>query len=94
MSMISWMLMVHDITAYWVKKNLPPVQQRWFCLWLGFPYRGTNKSIFFRSKEHYGLQLKEMSMWHKRNRLIKRHILSKSKDPKVRAIHECVSSEQ
>ena len=54
MSMISWMLMVHDITAYWVKKNLAPVQQRWSCLRLGFPYRGTNKSIFFRSKEHVG----------------------------------------
>ena len=35
-----------------------------------------------------------MSKWHKQNRLVKRHILSKSKDPKVRAIHESVSSEQ
>ena len=94
MSMISWMLMVHDVSSSWVKTELAPIQLKWFCAWLGFPHRGTNKSIFFRSKEHYGLQLKEMCSWHKQNRLIRRHILATSKDPQVRAIHGSLSHEQ
>ena len=32
--------------------------------------------------------------WHKECRLVRRHILSKSKDPQVLAIHEAISKEQ
>ena len=94
MSMISWQLMIHDINQDWVRTQLAPIQIRWFCKWLGYKHRGSNKSIFFRSNEHHGLQLKEMCTWHTKNRLVRRHILSTSKDPQVRAIHEGVTAEQ
>lgn len=94
MSMISWMLLIHDIPPSWVQANLAPIQVRWFCRWLGFPLRGTNKSIFFRSREHHGLQLKEMCSWHKKQRLIRRDLLATSEDPQVRVIHESVLKRQ
>jgi len=94
MSMISWILLIHDIAPSWVEVELAPIQIRCFCRWLGFPLRGTNKTIFFRSREHHGLQLKEMCSWHKKSRLVRRHLLATSKDSQVLAIHEDVSKQQ
>ena len=55
MSMISWMLLIHDIAPSWDKGKLSSIQIRWVSKWLGFPHGGTNKSRFVRSKEHLGL---------------------------------------
>ena len=94
MSKISWLLLIHDISPSYVECELQPIQNRWFRLWLGFPRTGTNISIFYRSREHHGLQLKEMCSWHKQNRLIRRHILASSPDPQVRAIHNNTAQRQ
>jgi len=94
MTKISWLLLIHDIPPTFVLDKLQPVQNRWFRLWLGFPKKGTNISIFYRSREHHGLQLKEMCSWHKQQRLIRRHILASSEDPHVRAIHDSTARRQ
>ena len=39
MSMISWMLLIHDILPSWVKGKLSPIQIRWFSKWVGFPHK-------------------------------------------------------
>ena len=92
MSQIAWMLLIHDIAPTFVDA-LQAVQTRCFKKWLGYTRTGNN-SIFYRSREHHGLQLKEMASWHKQNRLIRRHILSSSKDPQVREIHNWVKFRQ
>jgi hypothetical protein len=94
MSKISWLLLIHDIPPTFVGIELQPIQNRWFRLWLGIPKKGTNISIFYRSREHHGLQLKEMSSWHKQNRLIRNHILASSPDPQVKAIHNSTAQRQ
>ena len=94
MAKISWLLLIHDIPPTFVETELQPEQNRWFRKWLGFPSRGTNISIFYRSREHHGLQLKEMCSWHKQNRLIRRHILASSSDPQVVAIHNNTAASQ
>ena len=91
---VAWLFLIHDIAPSFIEKELQPIQTRWLRRWLGFPRRGTNTSIFYRTRENHGLQLKETLAWHKECRLIRRHILSKSKDPQVLAIHEAVSKEQ
>ena len=94
MAKISWLLLIHDIPPTFVENELQPVQTRWFRLWLGFPRMGCNVSIFYRSREHHGLQLKEMCSWHKQTRLIRRHIVGSSQDPQVRAIHNSTAQTQ
>ena len=39
-SMISWMLLIHDIAVLWIKAELSLIQIRWFSKWLGCPHRG------------------------------------------------------
>jgi len=92
MSSISWLLMIHNMAPTFVA-DLQAIQTRCFKAWLGYTKTGNN-SIFYRSKAHCGLQLKEMMSWNKQNRLIRRHILSTSSDPQVQAIHKMVSAKQ
>jgi len=94
MSKVAWLFLIHDVMPSWVKAELQPIQTRWFRKWLGYPKRGANVSIFYRYKEHHGLQLRETTAVHKEQRLIRRHILSQSKDPIVKAIHDAVSTSQ
>jgi hypothetical protein len=94
MAKVAWLFLIHDIVPSWVESELQPIQTRWFRKWTGFPKRGTNASIFFRSREHHGLQLKEAVSWHKQCRLTRRHILTQSEDPIVTAIHQGVAEAQ
>ena len=90
MSTIAWLFLIQDVTPTFVKRSLFPVQKKWLKTWTDYCQTG-NVSIFFRSKAHHGLQLKEMCSWHKQNRLIRRSILPSSTDPQLRAIHDSVS---
>ena len=93
MGKVSWLFLIHDVVPSFVKTQLQPIQTRWYKRWFGYPLRA-NTTIFYRSRANHGLQLKQATQFHIENRLIRRHILSTSNDPQVRAIHQHVNDEQ
>ena len=70
-----------------VKDQLQPIQTKYLKKWSGLA-RAADPSVLYKSRENAGLGLKESCEEHKRQRLIQRHQLTTSKDPRVRAIHE------
>ena len=51
-------------------------------------------TVFFRSRAHFGLGIPELHVELKKQRLIRRHQLRNSQDPRVRRIHQDFSDAQ
>ena len=90
---ISWLFLIHDFPPSFVESTLQPIERRTLKKWGGLPKSG-DPSIFFRSKEHFGMGIAELAPLHKKQRLIRRHQLANSKDPRVRQIHNDLSEYQ
>ena len=87
MTKVAWDFLIHDFPPSFVKDQLQPIQTKYLKKWSGLA-RAADPSVLYRSRENAGLGLKESCEEHKRQRLIRRHQLATSKDPRVRAIHE------
>ena len=84
---LSWIFLIQDFRPSFVKLELQPIERRVLKKWSGLT-KTADPSIFFRSHEHFGLNIPELCVVHKKQRLIRRHQLANSADPRVRAIHE------
>ena len=87
MSKVAWDFLIHDFPPSFVKTKLQPIQTKYLKKWSGLA-RAADPSVLYRSRENAGLGMKESCEEHKRQRLIRRHQLATSEDPKVKAIHE------
>jgi hypothetical protein len=87
MTKMSWSFLIHDFPPSFVEKELQPIETRYLKKWSGLAKRA-DPSVLYRSKKNAGMGLKEATVEHKRQRLIRRHQLATSKDPRVRAIHD------
>ena len=70
-----------------MKDEIQPIERRVLKKWSGLT-KTADPSIFFRSHEHFGLNIPELCVVHKKQRLIRRHQLANNADARVRAIHE------
>ena len=84
---IDWIFLIQDFPPSFVKTELQPIERRALKKWSGLAKCG-DPSIFFRSHEHFGLGIPELCITHKKQRIIRRHQLANSTDPRVHAIHE------
>ena len=87
MSKLSWDFMVHDTTTTWIATHLGSIQTEWYKKWSHYPKHGV-VSIFYRSTKRFGLQMKEMMPFFKKQQLIKCHLLKTSSDQEVRMVYE------
>ena len=86
-SKVAWDFLIHDFSPSFVKTKLQPIQTKYLKKWSGLA-RAADPSVRYQSRENAGLGMKESCEEHKRQRLIRRHQLATSEDPKVKAIHE------
>ena len=94
MSKFGWDFLITDVPPSFVEKVLQEIETRYLKKWTGLA-RSADPSILYRgSEDGGGLGLKEVSVEHKRQRLIRRHQLDTSKDPVVKEIHERFAAEQ
>ena len=84
---LSWIFLIQDFPPTFVKTELEPIERRALKKWSGLAKRG-DPSIFFRSHGHFGLSIPELCVTHKKQRIVRRHQLANSADPRVKAIHE------
>ena len=85
-SRFSWDLMVYNLPQSFLDE-LDVIANRFVNKWSG-EARSANVSIFYRSKDNFGLHLKQMSCISKRLQVIKMHLLKHSQDPNIRAIYD------
>ena len=80
------MIMVHDIKLgqldIW-KRKFHQKFRRWLRL-----AKSCEPSILYRSKEHFGLNLKDLKEYAKRLKAVRMHILKNSLDPKISNLYE------
>ena len=86
MSKMSWDFMIHDIWVSFVAP-LGALQVRMYKKWAQYAKRGPNQ-VFFRSSKKWGLGLKEMVPFFKKQQLLKCHLLKHSADPVVQKLYE------
>ena len=86
MSKISWDFMIHDIRVSFVAP-LGALQVRMYKKWAQYAKRGPIQ-VFFRSSKKWGLGLKEMVPFFKKQQLHKCHLLKHSADPVVQKLYE------
>ena len=86
MSMISWDLMIHDMRVTFVQQ-LGDLQVRMYKKWAKYA-RCAPIQVFFRSPKKWGLGLKEMVPFFKKQQLLKCHLLKNSSDSDVRKLYE------
>ena len=86
MSMISWDLMIHDVRVTFVGQ-LGALQVRMYKKWAHHAKKGPIQ-VFFRSPKKWGLGLKEMVPFFKKQQLLKCHLLKNSADPNVQKLYE------
>ena len=86
MSRISWDLLIHDMSPSFVA-GLGALQTRKYKEWSHYAKTG-NPTVFYRQSKHFGLQMKEMVPFFKKNQLIKCHLLSTSSDEDVCKLYQ------
>ncbi|MFN9115490.1 MAG: reverse transcriptase domain-containing protein, partial [Bacteroidota bacterium] len=84
-SKLSWDLMVYDTPDYF-NQSLESLANRYLKKWTGLA-RPASTSIFYRTKSHFGLHLKQVSCMTKKLQVVKMHLLKYSTDPNIRAIY-------
>ena len=89
MSMVSWDLLIHDMSPSFVDK-LGALQTRMYKKWCHYA-KSAVVSTFYRPRSHYGLGMKEMVPFHKKMQLVKCHLLKTSSDEDVRTLYEARS---
>ena len=86
MSKVSWDFFIHTFPPSFVRKELLSIPTKYLKKWSGLAVRA-DPSVLYRPREDSGMGLKEVSIEHKKQRLIRRHQLATSRDPQVREIH-------
>ena len=81
MSKVSWDFFIHDFPLSFVSKELQSIQTKYLKKWSGLAVRA-DSSVLYRPREGSGMGLKEVAIEHKKQRLISRHQLATSRDPK------------
>ena len=86
MSMLSWSLLIHDMSCSFVK-DLEAIQTQALKRWSHYP-KHSPKEIFYRSAKHHGWHMKQLVPFFKKMQLVKCHLLKTSSDEDVRLIYE------
>ena len=85
-SKIQWNIMIYNLPISFVQ-TLEALCTKFLKKWLGVTTSITN-SVLYRSKDHFGLALKQLSNLFKCLQVSKAHMLKNSVDPKVREVYE------
>ena len=85
-SRLSWVFLVHDLSASFAqsldKKVIPRLKS-----WAGL-FRSSDLGALFRRREHLGLQLTSITLCYKHMQLVKCCLLENSNDPNIRDIYK------
>ena len=81
MSKVSWDFFIHDFPPCFMSKDLQSIQTKYLKKWSGLAIRA-DPYVLYRPREVSGMDLKEVAIEHKKQRLILRYQLATSKDPK------------
>ena len=82
-SKVSWELMIYNLPITFVK-DLEAMCTKYLKKWLGVT-RSITVTVLYRSKDHFGLNLKRLSDLYKTVQVGKGHMLKNCDDPKVKA---------
>ena len=69
-----------------MSKELQSIQTKYLKKWRGLAVRA-DPSVLYWPREDSGMGLEEVTIEHKKQRLIRRHLLATSRDPQAREIH-------
>ena len=82
---LAWLLMVQGWSGSVAKKWQQIIHRR-YRRWLGLA-KPAEKSVLYRPKEHFGLQLKDLQEVQRQLRLVKWHLVKTSKDEEMRKLY-------
>ena len=92
MSMVSWDLLIHDMSPSSVG-TLGDLQTRMYKKWCRYAKSG-DVTVFYRRSDHFGLGVKQMVPFFKKMQLVKCHLLKTSADTDVTALYEARSVQE
>ena len=85
-SKVQWNIMIYNLPISFVQ-SLEALCTRYLKKWLGVTTSITN-SVLYRSKDHFGLSLKQLTNMFKCLQVSKAHMLKTSADPKIREVYK------
>ncbi|XP_063680027.1 uncharacterized protein LOC134815422 [Bolinopsis microptera] len=85
-SKVQWNIMIYNLPVSFIQ-TLEALCTRYLKKWLGVTTSISN-SVLYRSKDHFGLSLKQISNLYKCLQVSKAYMLKTSVDPKVREVFE------
>ena len=85
LSKLSWILMIHEIPSSSLNAWHRLMTSK-YKSWLGLAH-SSETSVLYRSRAHFGLQLKDIKQFTRRLRVVQSHILKYSKDESIRKLY-------
>lgn len=85
-SKVQWNIMIYNLPISFIQ-SLEALCTKYLKNWLGVTTSITN-SVLYRSKDHFGLSLKQLTNMFKCLQVSKAHMLKTSSDPKIREVYK------